>query len=81
MIQSMPSIRGLDPFPPDPWGGAPDYVRQAARAKARSFRAVRLYRRRGWNDSAVAYALERDTAALANAIARWQHLEDNPPLF
>lgn len=77
----MTSTRGLDPFPPNPFDDAPEYVKVAARAAARSLKAVRLYRRRGWNDTAVAYAYRRDREALANAVARWSHDEDNPRLF
>lgn len=77
----MSNIRGLDPFPGDPWQGAPSYVRDAARRKAKAFRVLRLYRRRGWNESAVIHEYDRATSAMVAAIDRWEHEEQNPPLF
>lgn len=77
----MVNTRGLDPFPADPWQGAPSYVREAARRKARALKVWRLYMRRGWNRSALQFEMQSATEALNAAIDRWEHEEVNPPLF
>lgn len=76
------TYHSLETAPPeDPWALAPSYVRQAALQKARSWRALLLYRRRGWNESAVRSAFDRDARALREAIDRWEFEESNPYLF
>lgn len=77
----MSNTRGLDPFPGDPWQGAPSYVRDAARRKAKVLKVWRLYMRRGWNRSALLYEMEQATKNLDTCIDRWRHEEENPPLF
>lgn len=69
------------PPPEDPWASSPPYVRQAAVRKARAYRVLRLYRRRGWNESAAVLEYSRATEALAEALDRWEFEESNPPLF
>lgn len=81
MILVMTKTRGIDPFPGDPWGGAPSYVREAARRKAKILKVWRLYMRRGWNRSALQYEMDRASELMDAAIDRWRHEEDNPPLF
>lgn len=60
---------------------APMYVRQALLRMQRAARALGLYRRRGWNDSAVVYAHRRARADFQAAVDRWEHEEMNPRLF
>lgn len=66
----------------------PDYIdslpadaRLALMRWQRSISALRLYRRRGWNDSAVAFAAKRDRESFHRALNRIQFAHDNPTLF
>lgn len=77
----MRSHLGLDDFPDDVSRDFPSDVREALVARARAGAALRLYRRRGWNDHAVRFQYDRAAAALAIALDRWEHQEMNPPLF
>lgn len=77
----MPSHLGLDDFPDDVVSEFPADVKQALHARARAGAALRLYRRRGWNDTAVRWQFDRAAAALAIALDRWEHAETNPRLF
>ena len=77
----MASHLGLDDFPDDIAREFPADVREALHARARAGAALRLYRRRGWNDSAVRFQFDRAAAALAIALDRWEDRETNPPLF
>lgn len=77
----MASTRGLDDFPRDLVDDFPPYVRQAFHRYRRSGAALRLYRRRGWNDTAVRFQRDRDAADLRDAIEKWEHREMNPRLF
>lgn len=60
---------------------APAYVREALLRMQRAARALGLYRRRGWNDTAVAYTHRRARADFQAAVDRWEHEEMNPRLF
>lgn len=60
---------------------APLEVRQTLLRMQRASRALAMYRRRGWNDSAVAYAHRRARADFQAAVDRWEHEELNPRLF
>lgn len=77
----MRSHFGLDDFPDDVTRDFPSDVREALVARARAGAALRLYRRRGWNDSAVRFQYTRATANLARALNEWEDREANPPLF
>lgn len=77
----MASNLGLDDFPDDIAADFPSDVRQALHARARAGATLRLYRRRGWNDSAVRFQFDRAAAALAIALDRWEDREKNPRLF
>nr|CRY96697.1 hypothetical protein [uncultured prokaryote] len=77
----MASTRGLDDLPRDLVDDFPGYVRQAFHAYRQSSAALRLYRRRGWNDSAVRLQHDRNTSAVTAAIEKWEHREMNPSLF
>ena len=77
----MPSHLGLDDFPDDVANEFPADVRSARVRRARAGAALRLYRRRGWNDHAVRFQYARAAAELAIALDRWEHREANPPLF
>ena len=75
---AMPSHLGLDDFPDDVASAFPSDVRQALAARSRAGAALRLYRRRGWNDHAVRFQYDRASDELAAALDRWEHLETNP---
>lgn len=77
----MPSHLGLDDFPDDVAAEFPPDVRQALATRARAGAALRLYRRRGWNDHAVRFQYDRADRELTTALDRWEHQELNPPLF
>lgn len=65
----------------DAYLGAPGYVRAAAVRQARAFRVLRLYKRRGWNPSAVVTEYTRAREAMGVALEQWEQEESNPPLF
>lgn len=77
----MASHLGLDDFPDDVAAEFPSDVRQALVARSRAGATLRMYRRRGWNDSAVRFQYDRAAAALAIALDRWEDRETNPRLF
>lgn len=77
----MTSTRGIDDFPPSPWDDFPPHIKRAAFDNARAVRARRVYRRRGWNTSAVDAAVKRTGDALGAALSELEHLENNPSLF
>ena len=78
---AMPSHLGLDDFPDNVAAEFPAEVRQALFRRARAGSALRVYRRRGWNDHAVRIQYARASAELDAALDRWEHREMNPPLF
>lgn len=61
--------------------GFPTYVRAAFHNRARAGRALRLYRKRGWNPAAVLVSYRRAVQDLNAALDRFEHEEMNPPLF
>lgn len=63
------------------WDTAPKYVKIAATRSARAARVLRLYRRRGWNPSAVSREYSSAREELRTAIDRWEFEENNPGLF
>lgn len=65
----------------DPWQGAPPYVRSAALRKARAWRVMRLYKRRGWNPRAVVTEYSAACEGLVGALDQWEFEESNPSLF
>lgn len=68
--------------PPDSvWDDAPSYVRSAMVRKARAWRVLRLYKRRGWNPTAVVTEYSRACDEVHIALDRWEHDELNPSLF
>ena len=77
----MASHLGLDDFPDDIAREFPSDVRQALHDRARAGAALRLYRRRGWNDSAVRVQYDHAAQELELALGRWEHEEKNPRLF
>lgn len=77
----MANIRGLDDFPPGYYDDAPLAVRQAAQRHGRAVHAIRVYKKRGWNDAAVRLQARRAFADLTAALDEWEHDELNPRLF
>lgn len=81
MLVCMASHRGIDDFPDSAVDQFPAAVRRALQDHARAGAALRLYRRRGWNDSAVRFQRARAAEALRVALDDWQFAEENPTLF
>nr|CRY96520.1 hypothetical protein [uncultured prokaryote] len=77
----MVDVRGLDAFPRDHFADYPVEIREANRRRARAFSALRLYRRRGWNDSAVRLQHDRESANLKQLLDHLVFAEENPTLF
>lgn len=77
----MTSTRGLDDFPGSIWDHYPREIKRLAFENARAVRARRLYRRRGWNTSAVDAAVKRTGDALGRALSDLEFEENNPRLF
>lgn len=77
----MSNTRGLDDFPGSPWDGYSPEIKRAAFANARAVRARRIYRRRGWNTSAVDVAVRRTGDELGRLLSEMEHRENNPTLF
>lgn len=77
----MLSTRGLDDFPDSVVDEWPREIRAAFARRAKAGAAVRLYRRRGWNPSAVSYQLERETRALKQLLDDHAFASANPTLF
>lgn len=81
MIRCMTNTRGLDPFPAHALAGLPDDVLDLYDRWWKAARVVRLYRRRGWNESAVLYARDRARERFVAAHQEWEHRQNNPTLF
>lgn len=81
MLSCMANVRGLDDFPAHLDKSLPLHVRQQFARLGRAGAALRLYRRRGWNDSAVLLQRDREAATLTAMLDELEHLENNPPLF
>lgn len=77
----MSNTRGLDDFPADIVDQMPSDVRAAFHRVRRTADALRIYRKRGWNPSAIQHQYDRETRILQDAIDGWEDLENNPPLF
>lgn len=77
----MPNIRGLDDFPASVVDEWPAELRAQFARRARAGAALRLYRRRGWNDSAVRLQLDRETSALKRMLDDYAFADANPSLF
>lgn len=80
-LRGMVNPRGLDDFPGtvvDEW---PRPIREQFVRRARAGAALRLYRRRGWNPSAVRVQLDRETAALKRMLDDYAFADANPTLF
>lgn len=77
----MPNIRGLDDFPTAALDEWPTHLRQQFARRARAGAALRLYRRRGWNPSAVSLQLDRETATLKRMLDEYAFAYENPALF
>lgn len=81
MLVCMASTRGLDDLPDSALDEFPATVRRAFADYSRAGAALRMYRRRGWHDSAVRFQRDRAAAALKVALDDWQFNEENPGLF
>ena len=77
----MVNHRGLDDFPSSVVDTWPLAIREAYRRRARAGAALRLYRRRGWNASAVSVQFDRETAALRVLLDDYAFAHANPSLF
>lgn len=70
-----------DEFPATRLEGFPLPVRQALARQARAANALRVYRRRGWNQLAARAEFERAREAVSVALDEMEHAEQNPGLF
>lgn len=77
----MPSIRGLDDFPQSVLANWPDDLKDAYRRRARAGAALRVYRRRGWNPSAVLLQLDRESSTVKRLEDKYRFEHENPALF
>lgn len=77
----MDNVRGLDDFPGSVVDDWPIHIRQQFARRSQAGAALRLYRRRGWNDSAVRFQLDRETSALKRMLDDYAFAETNPTLF
>nr|CRY95059.1 hypothetical protein [uncultured prokaryote] len=78
---AMPNVRGLDDFPASALDEWPAPLRAQFARRARAGAALRLYRRRGWNPSAVSLQLDRESAALKKMLDDYAFSDANPTLF
>lgn len=77
----MASTRGIDDFPRSVVDDWPRPIREQFARRARAGAALRLYRRRGWNPSAVSLQLDRETATLKRMLDDYAFADANPTLF
>lgn len=80
-LWGMANTRGLDDFPSSVVDEWPREIRQQFARRSRAGAALRLYRRRGWNASAVSLQLNRETAALKTMLDDYAFADANPTLF
>lgn len=81
MLCCMANPRGLDDFPAQWDESLPIELRQQFSRLGRASAALRLYRRRGWNPSAVLLQRDREAATLTAMLDELEHRENNPTLF
>lgn len=77
----MVNPAGTDDFPRDLVDDFPPDVKAAFHRYRRAGAALRLYRRRGWNPSAVLASVRREREQLERLLERLEHDEQNPRLF
>lgn len=80
-IGGMVNPRGLDDFPSSVVSEWPRPIREQFARRARAGAALRLYRRRGWNPSAVSLQCDRETATLKRMLDDEIFRYENPSLF
>lgn len=80
-VGGMVSTRGFDDFPSSVVDEWPREIREQFVRRARAGAALRLYRRRGWNASAVSLQLDRETATLKAMLDAYVFADANPTLF
>lgn len=81
MLLCMATASRPDAFPGDTLDEYPPEIRTAFRRWGRAVAALRVYRRRGWNASAVLAQVERERAAALRLLDEHQDRLDNPVLF
>lgn len=77
----MVNPRGLDDFPSSVVDSWPREIREQFARRARAGAALRVYARRGWNDSAVRLQLDRETRRLRQLLDDYAFADANPTLF
>lgn len=70
-----------DEFPTTRLEDFPRTVRLALARQARAANALRVYRRRGWNQQAARAEFERAKVAVSVALDEMERDEQNPRLF
>lgn len=77
----MASTRGIDDFPRTVVDDWPLPIRQQFARRARAGAALRVYRRRGWNPTAVLFQFDRESAAVKALEDKYRFEHENPALF
>lgn len=77
----MTSTQGLDGFPLEQYESLPPGVKRAFKRWGNASQVVRMYRKRGWNPSAVIYRRDRLRDELYALLDQVEHDEMNPRLF
>lgn len=70
-----------DLFPTSSLDELPTPLRAALLRQGRAVRALRVYRRRGWNESAARLECARASEQVQQLLAELEHSEQNPGLF
>lgn len=77
----MTSIRGTREFPTTDYSAFSPAVGALLDQQRKALSALRVYRRRGWNDAAVIHQLNRLRDSLARELEREEYEWQNPTLF
>lgn len=77
----MANAHRPDPFPTGSPDELPRHVRVLLAQHGRALAALRVYRRRGWNERAVLADVRDKSARVQNALAALERDEANPRLF
>lgn len=81
MLWGMSNVIGTEDFPTELLEGAPFELRAALRARGKAIVAERVYRRRGWNTSAIRAEIARRSSQINALLDQWEDRETNPTLF
>lgn len=77
----MSNPKGTDPFPINEYDDFPLPLRRALARQGRAANALRVYRRRGWNQQAARHEWERARGEVERLLEQLELDELNPRLF